>query len=242
MALQKLNSPPLENWLRPPLEWITTLLALCYAALILRWPQVFRLQVQTAQVGSIVLLIFGIGRGYQGYRVWRYQRRLRGQPPYTLPADHLPYRQRTLLLGRGFYWTPLHTQRLRDLDQPENQRYRNTHQTFKPSNLGGETALHGVNFKEYRLRMPLKDRSGHTLVLGTTGVGKTRCAEWLISQDILRGDAVIVIDPKGDGGLFRQLLVAAQTAHCLHDMRVFHLGFPEYSRPYKSYDRKLCMG
>ena len=39
---------------------------------------------------------------------------------------------------------------------------------------------------------------GHTLVLGTTRVGKTRLAELLINQDIRRGDVVIVFDPKTD--------------------------------------------
>lgn len=42
------------------------------------------------------------------------------------------------------------------------------------------------------------ERVGHTLVLGTTRVGKTRLCELLVTQDIRRGDVVIVFDPKGD--------------------------------------------
>ena len=45
--------------------------------------------------------------------------------------------------------------------------------------------------------MDIGERVGHTLVLGTTRVGKTRLAEILITQDIRRGDVVIVFDPKG---------------------------------------------
>ena len=45
--------------------------------------------------------------------------------------------------------------------------------------------------------MDIGERVGHTLILGTTRVGKTRLAEILIAQDIRRGDVVIVFDPKG---------------------------------------------
>jgi hypothetical protein len=51
--------------------------------------------------------------------------------------------------------------------------------------------------------MDLSERVGHTLVLGTTRVGKTRLAELLITQDIRRGEVVIVFDPKGDASLLR---------------------------------------
>ena len=53
---------------------------------------------------------------------------------------------------------------------------------------------------------------GHTLVLGTTRVGKTRLAEVLITQDIRRGDVVIVFDPKGDADLLRRVYAEAKHA------------------------------
>ena len=57
--------------------------------------------------------------------------------------------------------------------------------------------LHAVGLYEgeKKINMALGDRVGHTLVLGTTRVGKTRLAEWLIARDI-------IIDPKGDLDLF----------------------------------------
>src|SRR5690606_36855958 len=65
--------------------------------------------------------------------------------------------------------------------------------------VGGDPALHGVgSAEELPVYMPLADRSGHTLVVGTTRVGKTREAEILVTQDIRRGETVVVIDPKGD--------------------------------------------
>ena len=51
--------------------------------------------------------------------------------------------------------------------------------------------------------LPLGERVGHSLVLGTTRVGKTRLAELFVTQDIRRRNAagehevVIVIDPRG---------------------------------------------
>ena len=68
--------------------------------------------------------------------------------------------------------------------------------------LGGNPALHAVGIHEQDVWMDLDERVGHTLVLGTTRVGKTRLAELLIAQDIRRGDVVIVFDPKGDAGLY----------------------------------------
>ena len=60
--------------------------------------------------------------------------------------------------------------------------------------------------------MSLGDRVGHTLVLGTTRVGKTRLAELLIAQDIRRGEVVIVFDPKGDADLLRRIYAEAKRA------------------------------
>ncbi|MCV5804591.1 type IV secretion system DNA-binding domain-containing protein, partial [Escherichia coli] len=63
--------------------------------------------------------------------------------------------------------------------------------------VGGLPALHGIELDETNVLMDLRERVGHLLVLGTTRVGKTRLAELLITQDIRRGDVVIVFDPKG---------------------------------------------
>tara|TARA_B100001540_G_scaffold315454_1_gene342735 strand:- start:362 stop:1951 length:1590 start_codon:yes stop_codon:yes gene_type:complete len=82
--------------------------------------------------------------------------------------------------------------------------------------------------------MDLGERVGHTLVLGTTRVGKTRLAELLITQDIRRGDVVIVFDPKGDADLLRRIHAEAKRAGRLDDFYLFHLGFPELSARYNA--------
>ena len=99
--------------------------------------------------------------------------------------------------------------------------------------LGGDPALHGVGLEDERaIWMDLSDRVGHTLVLGTTRVGKTRLAELLVSQDIRRGETVIVFDPKGDVDLLRRMFAEARRAGRLDQFHIFHLGFPEISERY----------
>ncbi len=100
--------------------------------------------------------------------------------------------------------------------------------------VGGNPALHAVEPGEQEVWMDLGERVGHTLVLGTTRVGKTRLAELLIAQDIRRGDVVIVFDPKGDAGLLRRVYAEARRAGRTRDFYMFHLGFPEISARYNA--------
>jgi conjugative coupling factor TraD (SXT/TOL subfamily) len=100
--------------------------------------------------------------------------------------------------------------------------------------VGGTPALHAVGAHEQDVWMDLGERVGHTLVLGTTRVGKTRLAEVLIAQDIHRGDVVIVFDPKGDADLLRRVYAEAERAGRAKDFHLFHLGFPEVSARYNA--------
>jgi len=98
--------------------------------------------------------------------------------------------------------------------------------------VGGDPAIHGVELSESQIWMNVDDRVGHTLVLGTTRVGKTRLAELLIAQDIRRGEVVIVFDPKGDADLLRRVYAEAKHAGRAGEFYMFHLGHPELSARY----------
>ncbi len=100
--------------------------------------------------------------------------------------------------------------------------------------VGGKPALHAVEPIEEEVWMDIGERVGHTLVLGTTRVGKTRLAEILITQDIRRGDVVIVFDPKGDADLLRRIYAEAKRAGREKEFYLFHLGFPEISARYNA--------
>jgi len=101
-----------------------------------------------------------------------------------------------------------------------------------PPPVGGKPVLHAVEPNEVDVWMPLDERNGHSLVLGTTRVGKTRMAEILITQDIRRGDVVIVFDPKGDADLMRRCYAECKRSGRLDQFYVFHLGYPHLSARY----------
>lgn len=98
--------------------------------------------------------------------------------------------------------------------------------------LGGTPMLHGVEPNEVPVSLSQRHRVGHTLVIGTTRVGKTRLMELKVTQDIRDGHVVIVIDPKGDADLMMRVYAEAARAGRLHHFYLFHLGYPEISARY----------
>lgn len=103
--------------------------------------------------------------------------------------------------------------------------------------VGGLPRLHGIEPNEVDVTLPLAERVGHTLVLGTTRVGKTRLAELFITQDIRRGEVCIVFDPKGDADLLKRMYVEAKRAGREGEFYVFHLGWPDSSARYNAIGR-----
>nr|BFD40890.1 type IV conjugative transfer system coupling protein TraD [Pseudomonas sp. FFPRI_1] len=109
--------------------------------------------------------------------------------------------------------------------------------------VGGQARLHGIEPNEVEVTLPLGERVGHSLVLGTTRVGKTRLAELLITQDIRRRNAqdefevVIIFDPKGDADLLKRAYVEAKRAGREGEFYVFHLGWPDISARYNAVGR-----
>lgn len=114
----------------------------------------------------------------------------------------------------------------------QNAAWWNPVAPFPP--VGGSTLFHAVGMweGEQDMSMDLGERVGHTLVLGTTRVGKTRFAEILIEQDIRRGDITIVFDPKGDAELMRRVYGTAKD--CGRKVYIFHLGYPDISARYNA--------
>ncbi|MCM2446235.1 type IV conjugative transfer system coupling protein TraD [Rahnella sp. CG8] len=109
--------------------------------------------------------------------------------------------------------------------------------------VGGMPRLHGIEPDEDDVTLPLDERVGHSLVLGTTRVGKTRLAELFITQDIRRINAagehevVIIFDPKGDADLLKRVYVEAKRAGRESEFYVFHLGWPDISARYNAVGR-----
>ena len=116
-----------------------------------------------------------------------------------------------LYLGKGFKWQPRHLRLLQEqLDAGFDQLSSKRHGSF---------AIHNLDLNNGKdLLMSVSDLNLHTIIFGTTGAGKTRLFDLLVSQAIVRGDTVIVIDPKSDADLQKKIALTA--AHCSRDLNL----------------------
>ncbi len=128
-------------------------------------------------------------------------------PRGELRLDRVPEREGGVVIGSGFEW-----------GREEAQ------ETVETGRAAART--------EVELLLPDDILDRHILIVGTTGTGKTRLLELLILQAVARGDAVVVIDPKGDEGLLRRVRAAAGAR-----FRFFSLPHPESSVRYNPLGR-----
>lgn len=149
-----------------------------------------------------------------------------------------------LWLGHGFEWENRHAQRVFDIlkrdwatltqeqlakAQPGIfTRYIRSKKRRQFSPIG-QPWIHGVEPVEKKILQPLKDTEGHTIITGTTGSGKTRTFDLLVAQGIYRGDANILIDPKGDKEMAANTQRACVARGRPDDFLFFNPAFPEKS-------------
>ncbi|MBA2650294.1 MAG: type IV conjugative transfer system coupling protein TraD [Legionella sp.] len=260
---------PVENLLREPTEIYTCFTCGALSILSVTQPHLFLLTQNMGYYAGLSLITLSLVRGYQAFRIKLYHKRLIAMPYYPLSTKEVPISKKWLFLGKGFRWFPHHTQRLHQIKQIRNESFmqrsacyravrnycKNHEQSllvklfnqpsklnpFKPDPpVGGSPYLHGLGEKDIPIHIPQEVRVGHTFVVGTTRVGKTRLASILINQDIRNGDAIIVVDPKGDLDLVRDMYSACHASGRLKDFRIVHLGFPDLSahyNPLKNYDQ-----
>lgn len=257
-------SYPLENFFRKPVELISSLTCFIAAiAVFIYYALLGGVSLSVTICTALILVWIALWRLKQALFIVRFQMNLRWLPTYILKSSEIPWSKSELFLGKGFYWTQKHTQRLFNARLPkyEHLRARNARyewaRTFERTDpnhwltkylskrvwwnpvaplppVGGDPAIHGVEPRERDVWMAISERVGHMVVLGTTRVGKTRLAELLITQDIHRGDVVIVVDPKGDVELLKRMYAEASRAGRSKDFWFFHLGYPEISDRYSS--------
>lgn len=141
-----------------------------------------------------------------------------------------------LFLGYGFNWSQNEAQIAYTLSRHDPER-------IIPRSDGemGQPWIHGIGaLREEPVFIPIEHAGTHTLIVGTTGSGKTRAMDSLIAQTISMGHSVLIIDPKGD----KDLCEAARTA-CIemgrpNDFIYFHPAHPENSvriDPLKNFNR-----
>lgn len=143
-------------------------------------------------------------------------------------------------LGYGFNWENRHAQRAFEIMKRDWSTIVNTEQNKGKQMPLGQPWIHGLEPKEEKIYQPLKHSEGHTLIVGTTGSGKTRMFDHLISQAVLRGEACIIIDPKGDKELRDNARRACEAMGQPQRFVSFHPAFPEDSvriDPLRNYTR-----
>ncbi|GIU31254.1 type IV conjugative transfer system coupling protein TraD [Shewanella sp. MBTL60-007] len=258
-----MSQGPNEALLRPPVELTTTAACVGAAIIMFNYPLLPQ-SVSLPFAGAFCL--GGIYRAIQAKKLLDYHKHLNHAPVYQMASKDVPCSPKRRLLGRGFDWTPKHTQRIADLMTVEGRKYITPNKFKKwvrrfeekyettswaqqiialtridsslnpvrpPSALMGQPHIHGVEMDECDISMSLDETNGHTLVPGTTRVGKTVFARYLISQDIARGDGpVIVWDPKGDAELM--LRTATEAKRHGRTFYMLHLGYPDLSVRYNS--------
>lgn len=250
----------IENLLREPVELYSGLVMLCAGILCYRIPSLFLLTSKMGLLAGLGLLSISLLRFWQGFKLKCYHARLLSMPYYALSTEEVPVSRSELFIGRGFEWEPLHRQRLHLLAQLKDAHYlkpspltryvrryihaypktalakglSNPLLPFKPlPPVGGKSWLHGVGSdRESVITLPQHNRNSHTLVFGMTRVGKTRLMSNMVNQDVRNGEAVLVIDPKGDADLLKDMYAACKVAGRLGDFRILHAGMPEISAKY----------
>ena len=141
----------------------------------------------------------------------------------------LPVADKGILIGRGFQWTPQHTQDLETFMR-DGARPLPTGTDAR----GGYPALHAVGKAQERpLVLPFSELVGHVLIGGTTRSGKTRLLEVIVCEAIRAPGTVVVIDPKGDADLL--IRAASQARRTGREFRFFSPAFPHASRTFNPF-------
>ena len=174
-----------------------------------------------------LLLVAAIPLG-MSIRLALLARHLRCPRSLTLKPAAIPTRGDYTYLGEGFTWGPGQTQLLHDLASEGIEI-----PSAKSDAISGDWLIHGLGADRTRnLFLPNHLLNQHLFLMGAPGSGKTRGLELLIEQAIRRGEAVVVIDPKGDEGLLDRAYDAAVRHGRGDAFRVMALPYPYRSARY----------
>jgi conjugal transfer pilus assembly protein TraD len=194
-------------------------------------------------------VVLGIGcvagatvRSFQAYRRNVEDRRLKffGKEFIDLEALQVKSRQaiatKSYWLGRGFPWTDIEATKLHTLMSMGVVRTLGK----AAQHAEGSYWVHGLA-PEQDIYSELANLVGHSLIVGSTRVGKTRLFDLLIAQAIFRGETVIIIDPKGDHGLAQNARAACDASGEGDRFVYFHPAHPDRSAcidPLRNWNRK----
>ncbi len=196
---------------------------------------------QPFYLSLIVMGGFALRRIPAAVHLYRVRQGLKAKPAVLMGQDELIEQmlknRGKLFLGTGFKWTQSEGQQVFELLKRDITKLM----PKIPDGFMGSPWIHGISMQPDRpIEMQEDLTSLHTLIVGTTGSGKTREFDILISQAVLRGEAVIIIDPKGDKELAENAKRACELSGRPERFKYFHPAFPEKSvriSPTKNFGR-----
>ena len=232
--------------------------ALCIAGLAYVWYTSAVPDLPFYYLGAIAccFLLFNLIRAWE---IWRLKWSLGGKGISFITDQQLKLKVTdkkgeggtSLWFGKGFDWTPVHTQRVYEIKRADPESFYPPKmimwiiEQWTGEKVGANTLeyigapwIHGVNGAEEDLYVPIQNLIGNTLLIGTTRCGKTRFIELIAEMAIELGYTVISIDPKGDQPFETSLKAACKQAGREKDFVRFHLAFPGQSAridPLKNY-------
>lgn len=113
----------MESLLRPAVEMYSATVAGSATFICLTAPWSVALAPSVSWVTAAGFGVLALKRTSQGLKILRYRRNIRRLPQYALTSDQIPVSRRHLFLGKGFQWSPRHTQRLMEARRPECEIY-----------------------------------------------------------------------------------------------------------------------
>ncbi|MFB4355975.1 type IV conjugative transfer system coupling protein TraD [Pantoea sp. BS_4] len=113
----------MESLLRPAVELYSATVAGSATFICLTAPWSVALAPSVSWVTAAGFGVLALKRTSQGLKILRYRRNIRRLSRYALTSDQIPVSRRLLFLGKGFQWSPRHTQRLMEARRPECEIY-----------------------------------------------------------------------------------------------------------------------
>jgi conjugal transfer pilus assembly protein TraD len=227
---------------RPPYEPAIVAAWFLGALFAFTMARTFRGEAAYLGLACLPMLYVAYVRGRDLWWSWETKTYLWASPPFHLSAAELLALQLSrgqLCVGSGFEWDQKHAAAYYSLSKLGKEEYEPP--TFflrhyerlgrvdPEPNRDTSHLLHGLGDQSTPQFVDYRTRETHTIILGTTGTGKTRTFEVMIPQVIALGHAVIVFDPKGDTALKHRLYAEATRAGKQSLFRVLDISNPRAS-------------
>jgi conjugal transfer pilus assembly protein TraD len=141
--------------------------------------------------------------------------------------------KKTTFVGKGFVWDNEVAENYFSITRtPEVSRM-----VTSDSPTSGQYLIHNIGRKRDAYQM--FNLNEHTVVLGTTGVGKSSLMSLMAAQRIMDDEAVIILDPKGDKDTLNAVYRVCCDQGKKDSFRFFSLAHLTKSQTYNPFSSKL---